>query len=71
MNWSADENNLTRSVCNRAGFEWEVEIAAADASGATGRAVLQEAVGKGEFCAATLPDGGKLVHAIGYELSLS
>ena len=52
---------------NRAGFEWEVEIPAADASGAAGRAALQEAVGKGEFCAAILPDGGKLVHAIGCE----
>jgi hypothetical protein len=56
--------------CNRAGFEWEVEIPAADASGAAGRAALQEAVGKGEFCAAILPDGGKLVHAIGCELGL-
>eukprot|EP01043_Picozoa_sp_COSAG02_P022438 COSAG02_NODE_1167_length_14137_cov_25.567175_2_plen_112_part_00 len=63
--------NLTRCVYDRAGFEWEIEIPAADASGAAGRAALQEAVGKGEFCAATLPDGGKLVHAIGCELSLT
>jgi hypothetical protein len=54
-------------VCGRAGFEWELEIPAAAASGAAGRAALQEAVGKGEFCAAILPDGGKLVHAIGCE----
>lgn len=53
------------AAAKRAGFEWEVEIPAAQASGAAGRAALQEAVGKGEFCAVVLPDGGKLVHAIG------
>lgn len=51
------------AAAKRAGFEFECEIPAEGSVGER-QAALSEAVGKGEFCAVTLPDGGRLVHAI-------
>jgi hypothetical protein len=44
------------AAAKRAGFEFECEIPAEGTVGER-QAALSEAVGKGEFCAVTLPDG--------------
>ena len=48
-------------AAERAGFGWEAELRAEEASGLPGHAALQEAVGKGEYVAVSCSAGCRLV----------